>query len=499
MKSPKKTPKKTPKKKPPKTAKKTKLKAHIRKKSSISKKTSSNTRIDDIFADWNKDDSPGMAVAVRQNGQVVFRNGYGMADLDHGIPNLPDTVFHAASLTKQFTAMAIMMLINDANLANRPITLNTNVHTLVPELSGITQSITIGQMLHHISGIRDQWTLATMAGWRLSDDVVTRGDVMDRFVGLSTSLNFDPGNRYSYSNTNYMLAAEIVKKVSGRSLSAFCKQHIFQPLGMTKTKIIETHGEIVQDRAYGYRKTPAGDWEVRMPNYDLSGPTNLQTTVDDLMLWDANFDTMTVGGAAALTAMQTKVPTSEDYGLGLFIRKQGAINVVEHNGRDAGYRSHLIRFPDQKLSIALLANLALPNTLATVTATLVRKVAELFLGTLLPTPTGSPPLAAMPGPTPANLGEFTGRYHSNELDVAYTVSLNANGTALQVTREKYPTVGLSPLIASGTFVTTMDFSVMLPRPLKFTFHREQGQIAGFSMDDLSGGDQLSNFQFEKVS
>ena len=231
-----------------------------------------------------------------------------LADLDHKIPNKPDTVFHAASLTKQFTAMAIMMLIDNPSLANPHITLNTNVHTLVPELSGITDPITISQLLHHISGIRDQWVLATMAGWRLSDDVVTRDDVMNRFVGLSKSLNFAPGNRYSYSNTNYTIAAEIVKKVSGLSLSAFCQQHIFHPLGMTKTKIIETHGEIVQDRAYGYRVPPATNvgWEVRMPNYDLTGPTNLQTTVEDLMLWDANFDTMTVGGAAAFAAMLAK-------------------------------------------------------------------------------------------------------------------------------------------------------------------------------------------------
>ena len=162
MKSPKKTPKKQPPKKP---VKKTKLKALIRKKPSlVSKNPSLSADIDDIFKDWKGNNSPGMAVAVRQNGQDVFSNGYGMADLDHGICNLPGTVFHAASLTKQFTAMAIMMLINDPNLANPRITLNTNVHTLVPELSGITQSITIGQMLHHISGIRDQWTLATMAG-----------------------------------------------------------------------------------------------------------------------------------------------------------------------------------------------------------------------------------------------------------------------------------------------------------------------------------------------
>jgi CubicO group peptidase (beta-lactamase class C family) len=411
--------------------------------------------------------------------------------------------------------MAIMMLINDPSLATTPITLNTNVNTntLVPELGGITQPngttrqpITIGQLLHHISGVRDQWVLATMAGWRLSDDVVKRDDVMNRFVGLSKSLNFAPGNRYSYSNTNYTIAADIVKKVSGLSLSAFCEQHIFKPLGMKKTKIIETHGEIVEDRAYGYRPVPGAGWEIRMPNYDLTGPTNLQTTVDDLMLWDANFDTMTVGGAAALTAMQTKAPTSRDYGLGLFILNQNGIKVVEHNGRDAGYRSHLIRFPDQNLSIALLANtnLVLPNSQATDTFTLVRKVAELFLGTLLPTPTGSS-VSTMPGATPPNLAEFTGQFHSDELDVTYTLSLNANGMAVRVTREKYVTVTLSPLVAPDTFGTVptatvppIEFSNVLPK-LKFTFFREQGQIAGFSMDDISGQDQLSNFKFEKVS
>ena len=511
-----KSPKKAPKKKPPKTAKKTKLKALIRKKSSISKKASSNPAIDDIFEDWNKDDSPGMAVAVRQNGQVVFRNGYGMADLDHGIRNLPDTVFHAASLTKQFTAMAIMMLINDPSLANTPITLNTNVNTnaLIPELAGITlpnstarQPITIGQLLHHTSGIRDQWVLATMAGWRLSDDVVTRDDVMKRFVGFSKSLNFAPGSKYSYSNTNYTIAGEIVKKVSGLSLPDFCKRHIFDPLDMKNTKIIETHGTIVENRAYGYRVPPitGGDWQIRMPNYDLSGPTNLQTTVEDLMRWDANFDTMTVGGAAAFAAMLAKDPNSRDYGLGLFIENQSGFNIIEHNGRDAGYRSHLIRFPDQKLSIALLANtnLVLPDLQATDTGTLVRQVANLFLGTLLPTP-GSSAVPTMPGPMPSSLGEFTGLFHSDELDVTYT--LNANGTALQVTREKYPTVTLTPLTGPRTFRTITstvsppppEFSNVLPK-VKFTFFPAQGQIAGFSMDDLSGGDQLSSFKFEKVS
>ncbi|MET0678093.1 MAG: serine hydrolase [Bradyrhizobium sp.] len=462
--------------------------------------------IDDIFETWNRDDSPGMTIAVRHNGSVVYRNGYGVADLDHQIYNSHDTVFHAASLTKQFTALAIMMLIENPGLASAnpalgPITLDTDVNTstLIPELGGITrpdatrQPITLGQLLHHTSGIRDQWILATMAGWRMSDDVITRDDVMNRFVKLSKSLNFAPGSKYSYSNTNYTIAGEIVRKVSGLSLSAFCKQHIFDPLGMTNTRIMETHGEVVEDRAYGYRVPPSGGpgWEVRMPNYDLTGPTNLQTTVDDLMLWDANFDTMTVGGAGALTAMQT--PGLGGYGLGLFITPQGGSTIVEHNGRDAGYRSHLIRLPDQKLSIALLCNVALPTQAQT--WTLVRDVAKLYLGTTLALPAGSQPPITTPGPAPSNPGEFTGRYYSDELDVTYTLVLN--GAAIQVTRQKYAPVGLASLAGADAFMTTSMFSNVLPA-VKFTFYREQGQIAGFHMDDISGADQLSDFKFRKL-
>ncbi len=464
-----------------------------KKKVLIKKKIPLSKKIDHVFAEWDNYDSPGMALAVRHNGKIVYRRGYGMADLDHKIPNVPDTVFHAASLTKQFTAMAIMMLINTPNLANTPITLNTDVHTLIPELSGISNPITIGQMLHHISGIRDQWVLATMAGWRLSDDVVTRDDVVKRFVALSKSLNFDPGTQFSYSNTNYTLAAEIVKKVSGKSLSAFCDQHIFQPLGMTKTRIIETHGAIVEDRAYGYRSAPTGGWEVRMPNYDLTGPTNLQTTVEDLMRWDANFDTMTVGGAAALTAMQTKAPNSQDYGLGLFIEYENGHHIVEHNGRDAGYRSHLIRFPDQKLSIALLCNVALPDDAAHQTWTLVRKVASVYLGTSF-APMVAAPLLPAAGLAPANLGQYIGKFYSEEIDATYTLSFNANGSAVAATREKYPPTTLLP--AGSDIFMMMNFSIVLPQ-LLVQFNRTQGQITGFRIDDTLEG-RISNFHFVKV-
>src|SRR5262249_28528227 len=145
------------------------------------------------------------------------------------------------------------------------------------------------------------------------------------------------------SNTNYTLASLIVERKSGMSLPDFASKYIFNQLGMTDTKIISRHGQIVKNRAYGYRgKYP--NFELRMPNYDLTGPTNLQTTVEDLIKWDNNFDSKIVGGDAALIPMQTPVPNSGIYGMGLYVHSVSGRKVIEHDGVDAGYRAHLIRW-----------------------------------------------------------------------------------------------------------------------------------------------------------
>src|SRR5207248_7582079 len=172
------------------------------------------------------------------------------------------------------------------------LSLDDDVRSLVPHLSMFNTRITVADMLHHVSGIRDQWTLATMAGWRLSDDVITRDDVLN-FVSRMKSLNFRPGDQYLYSNTGYTLAAGIVERLSGPPLADFAHDRIFQPLGMTHTGFAKTHGTIVDTRAYGYRNGTDQPFEIRMPNYDLTGPTNLLTSVEDLALWDRNFDDKT--------------------------------------------------------------------------------------------------------------------------------------------------------------------------------------------------------------
>ena len=180
-----------------------------------------DARIDAIFSQWDKPDSPGCSLAVAKAGTTVYSRGYGTADLDHHIPNTPSTVFHAASLAKQFTAMCIMLLVGQGRLQ-----LGDDVRRYVPELPDFGARITIADMLHHISGIRDQWVLITMAGWRMSDDVITRQDVLDLVERMET-LNFPPGTNFSYSNTNYTLASLIVESASGLSFRQSSLANIF--------------------------------------------------------------------------------------------------------------------------------------------------------------------------------------------------------------------------------------------------------------------------------
>lgn len=449
---------------------------------------SPSTQVDQIFAQWNKPDSPGCALAVSKAGNIIYSRGYGMADLDHNIPITPATVFHAASLAKQFTAMSIMLLEGQGRLS-----LTDDVHKFVPELSKAIPPITIAEMLHHISGIRDQWILVTMAGWRLSDDVVTRNDVLNLVKRMKT-LNFPTGTDFSYSNTNYTLAGLIVERVSGLPLSEFARTNIFAPLGMTSTSISSAHGQVVKNRAYGYRGTYP-TFEMRMPNYDLNGATNLLTTVEDLVRWDHNFDSKAVGGDHALKEMQKTVTNRDGYGLGLFIGKDHHHRrTVEHNGRDAGYRSHLIRFPDQQLAVALLCNILLPPDIQT--ADLVRAVAAVYLQDDPPPAQQAAEATPSAALAPANLTRYLGRYYSDEIDTTYDVTLK--GSSLQITRNKYDSTPLYPTPRPGdSFRMDKNFSNVLTSGT-LTFSRDaKGKTNGFQIDD-TGQDQLRNFRFVKV-
>jgi CubicO group peptidase (beta-lactamase class C family) len=458
-----------------------------------------SAKVDSIFAEWDTSRSPGCAVAVIQGGSTIYKRGYGVADLDHDLAITPATVFHAASLSKQFTAMSVMLLVAQGRLS-----LDDEVSRHIPELPHLATRLTIGDMLHHLSGIRDQWIFMTMAGWRLSDDVVTRDDVL-HFVPRMKALNFKPRDQYLYSNTGYTLAGLIVERVSKRPLADFAHDNIFHPLGMTNTRFAKTHGVIVPNHAYGYRQSADQPYELRMPNYDLVGPTNLLTTVEDLARWDRNFDDKTVGGAAALSQMQAPAQLSngemDHYGLGLMLSKYRGLSVVEHDGRDAGYRAHLIRFPDQHFAVACLCNLALPE--AKLPGALVRQVADVYLAGQFPVPPGPDPatVAGEGSRTPqsnatppahvtsADLAEYAGRYYSEEIETSYNIE--RQGSSVVLTRQKYPATLLTPTVRDS--FTMSNFSAALPAATVRFIRDAQGHVSSF----LISGDRVYNFKFSK--
>lgn len=311
-------------------------------------------RVDKIFADVDVPDSPGCAVSVMRRGAIVYRRGYGMANLEYDIPITPSSIFHVASVSKQFTAMAVALL-----AAEGAVAWGDDIRKYVPEVPDHGAKITLRDLAHHVSGIRDQWELLILAGWRWEADVVREEDVLD-VISRQRALNFQPGEEWLYSNTGYTLLAAVVQRVSGLSLREFAEQRIFQPLGMSDTHFHDDHQHIVENRAYAYAPDSLRGWRISIPDFAIVGASSLFTTVEDLARWDRNFYTGHVGGPEVLDLLQERAVLADgdtvSYAYGLGFDTYRGLPVVGHSGADAGYRARFVRFPQQELSIALLCN-----------------------------------------------------------------------------------------------------------------------------------------------
>src|SRR5271170_5968799 len=317
--------------------------------------TAPNGPVDHIFEQWNKPTSPGCALSVIKDGHIIYKRGYGMADLDHDIPITPETVFHVASISKQFTAAAIILLVQEGKISP-----DDDVRKYITELPDFGVPITIRQLIHHTSGLRDQWSLLGLAGWRYSLDLITDEDVLD-VISRQKELNFMPGAEYVYCNTGFTFLAQIVKRVSGESLREFTVKRIFQPLGMKSTHFRDDHAEIVKHIAYGYVDGEGGaNYRLSVTNFDTVGATSLLTTVEDLAHWDENFYHPKVGGTAFLKQQleDGKLNSGKliHYAFGLSLGKYRGLPTVGHGGADAGYRADFLRFPEQHFAVACLCN-----------------------------------------------------------------------------------------------------------------------------------------------
>jgi CubicO group peptidase (beta-lactamase class C family) len=319
--------------------------------------STAEAKVDAIFAKWTAT-SPGCAVGVSVDGKTALAKAYGMADLERDVKNTADTIFEAGSVSKQFTAAAVLLLARDGKLS-----LDDPVRKYIPELPDYGHPLTIRHMLNHTSGLRDWGSVAGIGGWPRGSRAYTHAHVLD-IVSRQRALNFTPGTRWSYSNTGFNLAAILVSRVSGMPFADFTRQRIFEPLGMKDTSWRDDHTRIVKRRALSYAEDRGG-FRTQMPFENVHGNGGLLTTVRDLLTWNENFVTPKVGNRAFVDE-QARAGLFNDgrahgYALGLQVGDYKGLRQVAHGGSTAGYRAYLSRYPEANVSVALLCNAASVN------------------------------------------------------------------------------------------------------------------------------------------
>ncbi len=308
-------------------------------------------KLDAVFSEYDRTNSPGCALGVIRDGNLVYQRGYGMANLEWGIANSSDTVFRIGSTSKQFAAAAIVFLAKQGKLS-----FDDEIQRFLPEIPRYSSPVTIRHMLHHTSGLRDYLVLAMLSGLR-SDDYYTDAEVLE-MLSRQREPNFPAGEEYLYSNSNYVLLAYIVERVSGKNLKDFAREQIFQPLGMKNSHFHNDHEHIVPRRATGYSRTADG-FRINMTRLPMIGDGGVLTSVEDLLLWDRNFYQDRLGVAETLhspTTLNNGEPI--DYAFGLRVGSYRGLKTVRHGGAFVGFRADMVRFPEQRVSIVCLCNLS---------------------------------------------------------------------------------------------------------------------------------------------
>lgn len=298
--------------------------------------------------------APGCAVGVSLNGESVFEKAFGMAELEHGNANTPQTIFESGSVAKQFTAAALILLQQDGKL-----NIDDPVRKYIPELPEYEKPITIRHILTHTAGLRDWGSVMALTGVGRGDRVINQAVALD-VIYRQKHLDFVPGAEYSYSNSGYQLAAEIVERVSKQKFGDFVGERIFKPLGMTKSSWRDNYQRIVPGRAQAYSKAgPTAPWMLNMPFMNVVGNGGMLTTVGDWLKWNAALDAKTFG-EPFVNALETQAVLNDgrkiSYALGVVVDSYRGIKEVTHSGGTAGYQTYLARFPEKKVSVAALCN-----------------------------------------------------------------------------------------------------------------------------------------------
>jgi CubicO group peptidase (beta-lactamase class C family) len=377
-------------------------------------------KVDAIFAGYANSDSPGCSVGVVRDGEYIYKRAFGMGSIELGVSLTPASVFYMGSVSKQFTAAAVVLAAEQGYL-----TLDADLRKWIPEMPDYGHTITLRQMLHHTSGIRDVLGLMSLAGMNYQD--IHPLPELLALVERQKHLNFPPGEQYQYSNSNFMLLAEVVHRATGKPFSQFVQENIFGPLGMTHTRFYDDRTLILPGRVAAYAARPGGGFQVDWStNYDLVGGGGLMSSLDDLLLWDRNFYDNKLGKGTVLRELQTRGRLNNgkeiSYALGLIVTKYRGLPVVEHDGANFGYRTVLLRFPEQKTSVICLCNLATANVDDKAT-----RIADIYLAGQFPAATGNTPA---PATSAEDLKQYAGLYRNAKEHYVVNVPVRDGGLGM---------------------------------------------------------------------
>jgi CubicO group peptidase (beta-lactamase class C family) len=440
-------------------------------------------QVDELFKQWDRNDSPGAAVGIFKDGRIIYARGYGIANLEYSLPWTPQTPSRTGSISKQFVGMCIAILAEQGKLS-----LDDNIKKYFPDWPDYNGPITIKNLLYHTNGIREYLTLVELMGKPEGSGYVYTPKELVRMLARQKELNFKPGEMYSYTNSGYFLLSEIVSRVSGEKTSAFAKKYLFDPLEMKNSHFHDDPNKIVKNRAYGYSPKTGGGYRIDIVRLEVIGDLGVFTTIEDFLKWDQNFYKNKLGKATQelirTVLTKGKLNNGEDltYGFGLRIDNYRGLKTISHGGSAVGYQAQYMQFPDQKFSIAILANLSnFP------TGRIARQIADLYLTDLFKEPPSPrqrrrrkiPEKISLPV---SQLKEYAGKYYSDELDFTYIFMVKNSDLILEIRETLYR---LSPyaIESFGWQGRKLDFN-----------RDEKNQVTGFTLEEGI----VKNMKFTKI-